>query len=781
MRFGTLGRAKKGARIVIAAALVMPFVITAVIGVEALMRARLDPQHTAAPTRFYARPHVFAPGMRIDRERLERRLRRLGYQPTRNRQVAIGQYYRDARGWIIGRRAFRLHDRLDPGGRTRVSVGWGGRVTAIDDARRGRIDFVTLEPELLRSYRGDAMEDRLPVALTDVPQHLVDAVLSIEDQRFFEHRGLDVKRIIGATLANLRAGRFVQGGSTLSQQLVKNLFLTSTRSPIRKLRDMAMAITLERRHTKEEILEAYLNEIYLGQDAGLAIHGVGRAAQYYFGKDVTQLEPHESALIAGIIRGPSLYSPFRNPESARRRRDLVLAVMRERGAISPERHATATAASLGLQNQPKRTRRGRYFIDFVTEQLAANHGRAAVERGLSVLTTLDLDLQQLAEEAVSTNLDRLERDHPRLVSDEGPLQAALVAIDPRTGEILAMVGGRAYGESQFNRAAHARRQPGSAFKPIVALSALSAGSGYTLATVLQDEPLSVETPAGLWQPANYDGEFRGGVSLREALERSLNVPFARLGMEVGPERIVETARRLGVESPLNPVLSLALGSSEVTPLELTRAFGVLAASGYRSDLHATLGVLDAEGDVLSRFEAGGRQVYTQAEAYIVTSALRGVVERGTGRSLRWRGVDGPVAAKSGTTNDFRDAWFIGYTPSLVVGVWVGFDDGRGMGLTGSSAALPIFASFLRGALGPFDREDFVQPSGIETVSVNRETGLRSGYGCPGEREVFLRGTAPRQSCSYWNFRGYTRFGYQRVEPNRSRNHSRRRSRRTNDR
>ena len=779
MRLGTLGRAKKGARIVIVAALVTPFVTTAAIGVEALMRARLDPGRAAAPTRFYARPYAFVPGMPIDRERLERRLQRLGYERTRSRQVATGQYYRDSRSWIIGRRAFRLQDRLDPGGRTRVSVGWGGRVTAIDHAERGRIDFVTLEPELLRSAHGDTNEDRLPVVLADVPQHLVDAVLAIEDRRFFEHAGLDLKRIIGATLANLRAGRVVQGGSTLTQQLVKNVFLTPTRSPIRKLRDMAMAITLEGRHTKDEILEAYLNEIYLGQDAGLAIHGVGRAAQYYFGKDVTQLEPHESALIAGIIRGPSLYAPFRNPESARRRRDLVLDVMREHGSLSPALHATATAATLGLQTRPERTRRGRYFIDYVTEQLAAAHG--PVERGMSVLTTLDMDLQQLAEEAVSTNLERLERDRPQLVSDEGPLQAALVALDPRTGEILAMVGGRQYGATQFNRAAHARRQPGSAFKPIVALTALSARSGYTLATVLQDEPLSVETPAGLWQPVNYDGQFRGGVSVREALERSLNVPFARLGMDIGPERIVETARRLGVESPLNPVLSLALGSSEVTPLELTRAFGVLAAGGFRSDLHATLGVLSADGEVLDRFEAGGQQVYTQAEAYVVTSALRGVVERGTGRSLRWRGVDEPIAAKSGTTNDFRDAWFVGYTPSLVVGVWVGFDDGRNTGLTGSSGALPIFASFVSGALGPYDSQDFVQPPGIEIASVNRETGLRSGYGCRGEREVFLRDTAPRQSCSYRNSRGYTRFGYQRVEPNRSRNRSRRRSGGTNDR
>ncbi len=285
----------------------------------------------------------------------------------------------------------------------------------------------------------------------------------------------------------------------------------------------------------------------------------------------------------------------------------------------------------------------------------------------------------------------------------------------------------------------------------MALSALSQATGYTLATTLQDEPLSLATPAGLWQPANYDRKFRGDVSLRQALERSLNVPFARLGIEVGPETIVETARRLGLESFLNPVPSLALGSSEVTPLEMTRAFGVLAAEGYRSDLQVILGVVDGEGNVLSRSEEDGERVFTAAEAYLVTSALLGAVERGTGKGLRTFGYRGPVAAKSGTTNNFRDAWFIGYTPSLAVGVWVGFDDARSIGLPGSSAALPIFARFMIEAFGADGDGDFSMPWGLEVVEVDGETGLRGGRGCRGEPEVFLRGTAPRVSCSrFWS-------------------------------
>ena len=273
----------------------------------------------------------------------------------------------------------------------------------------------------------------------------------------------------------------------------------------------------------------------------------------------------------------------------------------------------------------------------------------------------------------------------------------------------------------------------------------------TLATLLEDEPLSVETPAGLWQPVNYDGRFRGTLPLREALERSLNVPFARLGLAVGPERIMETARRLGIESRLHPYPSIALGAFEVTPLELTRAYGVLAAGGYRAASHVTLGVLTPASEILERQELRREREYSAAEVYLVTSALRGAVERGTGRGLRRFGFRGAVAAKSGTTNDFRDAWFIGYTPTLVVGVWVGFDDGRSIGLPGSRAALPLFARFLRGAVDPYARVEFERPWGVEIVEVNRESGLRAGWGCRGEREIFLRGTAPEETCSPYRF------------------------------
>jgi penicillin-binding protein 1B len=731
---------------------------TTSITVDALVRANLDRSPLDAPTRLYARPVVLQPGMELDRAVLGSQLDRLGYRETRRGAVRAGEYRLGSWTWTIGRRGFRHYDQVYSGGLTTIRRSWGGRISSLRDEDGRSLSYVLLEPELLRSVHADSREDRVPVPLTDVPPHLLDAVLAIEDHRFYDHSGLDLTRIVGATVANLQARRVKEGASTLTQQLAKNLFLSSRRSAVRKLREALMALVLEWRHDKDRILEAYLNQVYLGQDGSLGIHGVGRAAQFFFGKDVTALNVSEAALLAGIIRGPSLYSPFRHLESATRRRDLVLRLMLEQGSLSERDYRAAVERGLELRQEPERSPSARYFTDLVTAQLEAAHGPALFERGVAVFTSLDAQLQQIAADAVRRGLARLEARHPRLVSDSAPVQAALVALDPRTGEILALVGGRDYAASQFNRAVHGRRQPGSAFKPIVALTAVARPEDgdeatFTLASMLDDTPLSVETPVGQWKPVNYDGRYRGRLTLREALERSLNVPFARLGLAVGPERIVRTARSLGIESRLRPYPSIALGAFELTPLELTRAYGVFAAEGHLANSLTTLSVIDRTGEVLHQADIERHRVFDSGEAYLVTSALRGAVERGTGQGLRAMGFDGPVAAKSGTTNDFRDAWFVGYTTELAVGVWVGFDDSRSVGSSGATAALPIFAHFMADALGEDGGDEFTMPSGVEVVEVDRETGLVAGPGCRGEREVFLRGTAPEESCSpYWSAR-----------------------------
>jgi penicillin-binding protein 1B len=583
-------------------------------------------------------------------------------------------------------------------------------------------------------------ERRVPVRLTHVPGHLVDAVLAVEDQRFYEHGGLDLRRIVGAAVANVRAGGVTQGGSTITQQLAKNLFLSARRTPLRKLREAAMAVMLEDRYEKPRILEAYLNEIYLGQDGARAIHGVGAAARYYFDKDAADLNLAEGALLAGMIRAPNRYSPVRHADRARDRRDLVLRLMVEQGRVHES--AARRAARERVRSRPAHevVADARYFRDFAVSRLRDEGVGRLPERGAAVYTTLDATLQRAAERAVREGLAGL--------SARGA-QAALVALDPRSGEILAMVGGRDYGGSQFNRAVDARRQPGSAFKPIVALAALGrSGRGdpaFTLASTIEDEPLSVVTPAGRWEPDNYDHGFRGTVTFREALEQSLNVPFARIGLAIGPDRIAETGRRLGITSPLRPVPSLALGVSEVSPLELTRAYGVFAAGGKLADTRAILGVAHEGHDLRATSPARVRGVADPAEAYLVTSGLEGAVARGTGRGLNGLGHRDGLAGKSGTSSDWRDGWFVAYTPALAVGVWVGYDDGRSLGLTGSRTALPIVARFLREALRQTRGETFAVPDGVEFAYVGVDRGWW-GWECGGEPEAFLEGTAPEERC-----------------------------------
>jgi len=765
---------------------------------EALVRAHLVPvTELPAAVRVYGRPLVMERGDDVGRDLVEAHLQAAGYREAGGREVGMGEYYLGRWGWVVGRRPFHgaagnggekaghassggapaewVRD-LAAGGFVVVRLGYGDRIIRIEDETGRSLPRAFLEPQLMGHLHEASAADRIPVRLAQVPGALIHALLTVEDQRFWDHHGLDLRRIGGAAVANLKVGRVVQGGSTLTQQLAKNLYLSPRRTLDRKLREAALALALEARHSKEEILEAYLNEVYLGQDGALEIRGVGRASEYFFGKSVESLTLPESALLVALVRAPSLYSPIRNPDTALERRNLVLELMAESGRISREVLEEARETPLKLRGRLEPIRSARYFLD---AYIARGSGNGGGPPAGAVVTTLDPRLQRAAQEAVEEGLAGLEREFPWLREAQvgEPLQAALVALDPRTGELLAMVGGRDYGASQFNRSVLGRRQPGSAFKPVVALAALSrpdrddpemsgtwsARDGvaeernrppFTLASVLEDAPFRVETPAGVWQPANYEGDYEGPVTLRTALERSLNVPFARLGLALGLDRVVETAVKLGIGSAFRPYPSLALGAQEVTPLELTRAFGVLAAEGFRAEL-----VTRYRGPGTPPETWQGEQVFDPAETYLVTSALKGAVERGTGRSLRTLGFFGDVAAKSGTTNDFRDGWFVGYTPNLVVGVWVGFDHGARLELPGAGVALPIFSQFLRRAVGPYgDRgpwgsRGFHRPPGLEVVEVNTATGLRAGWGCSGEPELFLQGTAPREGCSGFRLDG----------------------------
>jgi penicillin-binding protein 1B len=611
--------------------------------------------------------------------------------------------------------------------------------------------LVRIEGAVLGSFLPTSGRECVPVRLDALPEQLIGAVLAIEDQRFFEHGGLDWRRIGGALHSNLRALRIVEGGSTLTQQLVKNLYLSRERSVWRKLQEIPLAALLELRLDKREILEAYLNEVYLGQAGGVAIHGVGSAARHYFGTPPEALSLTESALLAGMLRGPTLYSPRRQPEAALARRNDVLRRMREQERIEEAAYADALAQPLGVLDPWSPPSSARWFVERVRREIAQRFADVQLERsGWRFETTLDLRMQRIGERTLARGIERVEKRKPALLRADVPLQGALLAMEPRTGAVLALVGGRDYGRSQYDHATAARRQPGSLFKPVAVLAALTPegvdGPAFTLASVLDDEPFAIETPQGAWAPANHDELYRGQVTLRQALEHSLNVPMVRLGQRIGIRRVVRAARRLGIESPLHAVPSLVLGTSETTLLEMTRAYGVLAARGWRADLRQLVSARDADGAIAFEAPPQGAHAVDPALAYVLTAGLKGVVDRGTGGSVRGF-FYGPLAGKTGTTDDYRDAWFVGYTPDLVAGVWVGFDDGRSLEQSASRAAVPIFGDFAMHAIGASGGRDFPIPAGVETVRVVAAPGHPAGLRCGGEPEVFLEGTGPYESCA----------------------------------
>jgi penicillin-binding protein 1B len=718
------------------------------IGLGALVPKRLP--EPVLPNRVLARPHRIAAGQDIEATRLLRRIERLGYRRTRSSTPEPGEYLRSDDRIVVHRREFTGPNGVIAPMRFELRLGWGDRVEEIHDAEGQRRE-AWLDPETLGALADDAPVDRILVGLDGVPRHLLDALFVVEDRRFRDHHGVDLRRLAGALIANLRARGVREGGSTITQQLVKNVFLSHERTVLRKLHEAWLALRVERAHSKDEILEAYLNTIYLGQRGPVSVVGVEAAARHYFGHSARTLGLAESALLVGMIRGPGFYSPWTHPEHARERRNRVLAMMAEEKVISGKEATAAAKRPLGNVAKPPESARPRWLLAKLERDLASALPDLDLrEDRVAVFTGIDAELQIAAESAVRKGVEDLEASFARLRNGKSRLQAALVAIEPATGAILAYVAGSRWSESQFDHVAQARRQPGSAFKPIVLLAALSRQSAgnpaFTLASLVSDEPLELVTAQGVWRPENYEKEFRGPITLRRALEDSVNVPFARVGLAIGPEAIVDVARRMGIESPLDPVPSLALGAGEVSPLELARAYALLANGGERVAIRAAFHVTDDDGGLLHESAPERVREFDPAEVALVTSALEGAVNHGTGYPLRDLGYHGPVAGKTGTTNDARDAWFVGYTPELVAAVWVGFDDGRPLGLTGAQAALPIFGRFLVGALGADGGEEFAVPAGLERVAIHEPTGLRAALWCWGEAEWFLAGTAPLERC-----------------------------------
>src|SRR5579885_735893 len=625
----------------------------------------------------------------------------------------------------------------------------GDRVAAIADAFGVAKNSAMLEPEVIGRLLPGAPAERVDVALVDLKPYLVRGLIATEDRWFYYHPGIDPIRVVEAAVVDLRSHHLAQGASTITQQLARTFLDRHERSFGRKFRELAVAIVLEIRLSKNEILERYINDVPMGAYSGTPIEGLPQAARYLFNKDLRQVTPAEAATLIGMIQAPSLYDPRRHPDSCRARRDTVLGVMWRDGVIDVATYRAALASPIDV-TKPPGLRRAPYFTDYVASFVLKIPGLHAHLEGLKVYTTLDARLQADAADAVNENLAELEKRHPRLrrSNSKDRLESAMVAIDAETGAIRAMVGGRDYSSSQFNRAAMAQRQPGSAFKPIVYLAALDPERSpfsppLTLASPLPDRPMSF----GGWTPVNYEHTYQGQVTVVEALYESLNVPTAWVGSQLGAPRIVAIAHQMGINEDLHAVLPISIGADETTLLELTGAYQVFASGGLEDPPYAVESVVDGAGHLIYHHDDEERRVINPAVAYLITGALKQVLHYGTGASASRMGIDFPAAGKTGTTQDYHDGYFIGYTPELVCGVWVGFDTPQSLSMPGAQAALPAWVSFMKQAV-PSDSPDFAEPSGITYATIDPQSGGLATASCPRAVTVpFLIGTAPTATCA----------------------------------
>jgi penicillin-binding protein 1B len=699
------------------------------------------------PSRVYARPLELFPGVRLTRQDLERELELSGYQ--RSQQISRpGQYHVSGDTVEIHRRAFRFQDGAEKATRLRVRLR-GEEVQAVSDVSSGRhVDLARIDPAEIASIYPLHKEDRTLVDIEDVPPLLVAGLQAVEDRQFKHHPGIDLRGISRAALANLRAGKAVQGGSTLTQQLVKNYFLTRDRTVVRKFNEAIMAILLELHYGKAEILEAYINEVFLGQQGAYAVHGFGQASLFYYDQPLQQLNPQQIALLIGLVKGASYYNPRRHPQRAKERRNQVLAAFAETGLMNPAEASQAAASALGVSGKP-RSRGTRYpaFVDLVRRQLAQVYREDDLKtEGLHIFTTLSPHVQEKAQKAVTDGLRELES---RGLSPS--LQAAMVVADVTSGEVQALVGDRDASRAGFNRAIHARRQIGSVIKPLVYLQALEHSDEFNLMTRIEDEPVTLKQPDGsAWTPANYDGKSHGDVTLLEALTRSYNQATVRLGLKLGVKQLLDRIEQFGVSAEIDAVPSVFLGAVELTPLEVTQIYQSLAAGGFSVPLRSVIAVQTADGDELVRYPLRIMPQPRRAAISVLNYALTEVVGQGTAKKLpELLGKQITLAGKTGTTNDRRDSWYVGYTRNRIAVSWVGEDDNRPAGVTGSNAAMRLWAGLFRKL--PLEPVDLRMPDGAFWLWIDAESGRLTGEHCDGAIQVpFVSGSEPGQTtdCLY---------------------------------
>ncbi|CAH0538713.1 penicillin-binding protein 1B [Vibrio marisflavi] len=666
-------------------------IVFAGVYLDSLVKQKFEGQLFALPTVVYARILYLTPGDQITIQELRNELNVLNYRKVRHPRYP-GEYSSSSTKIELIRRPFEFSDGPEPERHVMLYFDSNGitKIKSLDQV--GDLGYLRLDPKMMGMLEKDTDEQRLFLRRAQYPEVLVDALLVTEDRNFYKHDGIAPLAIARAMLANIKAGHTVQGGSTLTQQLAKNLFLSSKRTLWRKLREAYIALILDYRYSKDRILQAYLNEVYLGQSGAEAIHGFALASRYYFGQPIQELRIDQLALLVGMVKGPSYYNPIRFPERARTRRDLVLRLMMEQNILSVRQYESAVNRPLDIQKNPRiASRQPAYFQQLKLELREKVGNRFKAESGVRVFTSLDPVSQHDLEKAVGKVV-------PRLAKRGGKnLEAAGVIVDRNSGEIRAMVGGKRTGYEGFNRALNASRQIGSLAKPAVYLTALQDPDKYSLATTLHDEPLTLKGSKGsLWTPRNFDRKYRGDVPLYLALARSLNVPTVELGMKLGIDNVVKTFEKLGVDKQeIRPVPSMFLGSFTLTPIQVAQMYQTLSNSGRKAQLSALRSVLDLDGNVLYESIPSVSQAVTQQAAWLTTYAMKKGVLEGTGRYLNSQFPWAALAGKTGTSNDTRDSWFVGIDGREVATVWVGRDDNKPTNLTGASGALRVYAEYLK--------------------------------------------------------------------------------------
>lgn len=699
---------------------------------------RFSERKWSIPSRVYSDSLLLYPGQQFNKAVILDKLVRLGYREVSRIPNKEGQYSHGDDILTVYVHALKTPEYSREAYQVEL-IFKNNQIISINNYSDGTpIGLLALEPEEIMLFFGSQREQRRLISINQVPEHVIHAVLAAEDTQFFSHKGFDYRGILRALWVNLRHGAIKQGGSTITQQLVKNYFLTPERSYTRKLKELCMAVTMEVMYEKDEIIEIYLNEIYLGQQGSAAVNGIGEASFFYFDKPVSDLSIPEAATIAGLIRGPNRYSPYVDADRCMIRRNHVIQSMyRNRWIDETQFHISmlTPVAPAGFQAYGKKAP---FFMDYLTEQLKTLYSADDLSSlGLSIYTTLDTEVQNAAEIALKKGLSRLESHNPKLKNPDPALrlQGVVIVMQPQTGNILAMVGGRDHNVSQFNRAVHARRQPGSAFKPFVYAAGLDK---YTPASVLSNIPKTYVIDGTIWEPKNYFALPEEDLRMRTALAQSVNIATVDLSMNIGLDKILETSTEFGFSTFGTIYPSIALGAMPVIPLELARAYCPFAANGILPFPLSLKDVADENNQLLQRRYMQIMRAISPEKAFLVNSMLQSVVQEGTAASLKAMGVSYPVCGKTGTTNNTRDAWFVGFTPDILALVWVGFDNGASMETYGSRAALPIWADLMSQIPQHISRNAFTTPQGVTEKVICASSGMLAVKNrCPDPIEEFF--------------------------------------------